>query len=159
VLAAFFLCSLQGCVYYKALTVKPATAQEIRKYDSENKYLILHRDTSAWHLSGIVVNDEGLAGNLSAVPIERSAYHMSVPSLGRRYERINESDVLDQVHLYLKDSIVPKFDSNGHIKVALTDIQEAEVYQKDGLRSTLSWAIPLVLIGPFVVGFVVYATQ
>jgi hypothetical protein len=131
--------------YYEALTVKPVTSLDISNYNSLNKYLILHRDVAIWHLSGIMVNYEGLEGNLSNVPFERAAYQISIASQWYRYKRRNKSDVLDQIHLYLKDSIVPVFDSNGHIKITLMDIKKAEVYQKDRLRTSVSWGIPSVL--------------
>jgi hypothetical protein len=73
---------------------------------------------------------------------------------GQRYKRKNEVDVLDQVHLYLKDSVVPAIDSSGHIKVAFKDIKKIEVYQKGRLRSTLSWVIPSIPLGMLVAGIV-----
>lgn len=150
-LAAILLCFLQGCkFYYEAHTVNNVTQQEIKKYDSSNKYLILHRDTSIWQLSEIKVKDESFSGKLSAVPIERSAYQISIPSQGHQYKRINKSEVLDQVHLYLKDSIVTEFDSDGHIKISPKDIKKAEVYQNDGFRTTFSMILPPVLIGGFI---------
>jgi hypothetical protein len=145
-LAVFFLSSLQGCMnYYKAQTFKTVTAREIKKYDYENKYFIVHRDTLAWHLSGIEVNDESLAGNLSAVPAERSAYQITKPKGGHRYKGKDRYNVLDQVHLYLQDSAALAIDSSGHIKVALTDIKKIEVYQKAKGRTTFSWVFPPVL--------------
>jgi hypothetical protein len=147
-LAAFFLISLQGCkFYYEAQTVKPATAREIGKFALENKYFILHRDTKFWHLSGIEVNDESLAGNLSAdVPEERWSYEITDSKRSHRYITYDRKFVLDQVHLYLKDSALPSIDSDGHIKVALTDIKKIDVYQKDKGRTLASWLIPIVVI-------------
>lgn len=153
VLLVLFMCSLQGCMcYYKAQSVNTVTTQEIRKYVSEKKYFILHRDSIFWHLSGIEVNDESLAGNLTAdVPAHRWNYEITDSRKAHRYKRKNRDDVLDQVHLYLKDSIVPEIDSGGHIKVALADIKKIEVYQKAKGRTFLSWAIPIVITGAVVV--------
>jgi hypothetical protein len=147
-LAAFFLSSLQGCkFYYEAQTVKPVTAPEIGKYALENKYFILHQETKFWHLSGIEVNEESLAGNLSAdVPEERWGYEITDSKRSHRYITYDRIFVLDQVHLYLKDSAAPEIDSSGHIKVALTDIKTIDVYQKDKGRTLASWLIPAIAI-------------
>jgi len=159
VLAAFFLCSLQGCkCYYKAQTVKTVTAQEIKEYDSANKYIILHQISKFWHLSRIEVNDESLAGNLTVVPYDRQKYDITDPNRGHRYIRADRYNVLDQVHLYLNDSVVPVIDSSGHYKVALTDIKKIEVYQKDGSRTLLSWGIPLGLTGALAVVIIIGVT-
>lgn len=158
VLAVFFLCSLQGCrCYYKAQTVKTVTAQEIKEYDSANKYIILHQDTMFWHLSRIEVNDESLAGILTVVPYGRRKYDITYAKGGHRYIREDRYNVLDQVHLYLQDSVFMAIDSSGHYKVALTDIKKIEVYQKDSSRTTLSWWIPLGLSGGLAVFILVKA--
>jgi hypothetical protein len=146
-LAVFFLSILQGCMcYYKAQTVNSVTAREIRKYDSANKYFILHRDSIFWRLSMIEVNDESLAGKLSGVPSERWKYDITGSTKAvHRYKQNDGPIVLNMVHIYLKSSSVPVIDSDGHIKVAFTDIKRIEVYQKAKGRTTFSWVLPPVL--------------
>jgi hypothetical protein len=147
-LAVFFLSSLQGCMcYYKAQTANTVTAQEVRKYDSANKYFILHRDTIFWRLSMIEINNEILAGKLSGVPAVRWKYDITGSTkAAHRYKQNDGPIVLNMVHIYLKSSSVPVIDSGGHIKVALTDIKRIEVYQKAKGRTTLSWVLPPVLV-------------
>jgi hypothetical protein len=163
VLGAIFLISQQGCMfYYKAQTVKPVTAGEIRKYDSENKYFILHRDTVFWHLSGLEINDKTLKGNLTAdVPSERWNYDITGFKGAHRYLREDRYIVLDQVHLYLKDSAVPAIDSGGRVTVVFYDIKDVQVYQQDEGRTTGSWALPWIITAGIatVIAYLIFANS
>jgi hypothetical protein len=144
---------LQGCMfYYKVQTVNKITPQDIKKYASLNKYLILHQGYSARHVSEISFNELGLAGNLSVLPDNHFNYLNIDQTGGIRYKRKNRMNVLNEVHLYLQDSLVPKIDSVDHIMIAFSAIKKAEVYKKAIGRTTASWLVPpfLVTIAGFV---------
>jgi len=152
------LSSLQGCMYfYKVQTVNKVTAREMKQYESLSKYLILHQGFSAWHLSQPFQDGEQISGTLSVLPEDHLKYQTTNPNSGNRYKKpskgdkivkgkdiINESVVLNEVHLYLADTLVPKFGTNDHIKIAFSAIKKAEVYVKATGRTTASWVIPAV---------------
>lgn len=145
----FFLIMFQGCkYYYKVQTVSKVTPQEIATYDSLNKYIILHKQSAAWHLSHINVSNANLSGNLSVLPSNHLKYKTTKKNRGSRYKhnpRKSESSVLQEVHLYLQDSFIPEFNSGDHIKIAFPDIQKAEIYKKDKGKTTTSWLLPPVI--------------
>lgn len=159
-IAFLLLGSLQGCMfYYKVQTVSQVTPPEVKKYDSLDKYIILHQRDKAWHLSQTLISDNTLSGKLTVLPENRYKFLTTKPNQGNRYvknKKSNETYVIEEVHLYLSDSVVPiKYDS-GSIKIAFSKIQKAEVYVKAKGRTNASWLVPAiggsVLVGGIAVG-------
>jgi hypothetical protein len=147
-LVLFFLGPLQGCMYYyKVQTANKVTSQGIKVYNSLDKYLILHQGDSAWHLSALGIADNSISGKLSVLPENRYKFQTTKPTGGTRYrntKKYNESIVLDEVHLYMQDSVVPTLHSGNTILIAYSSIQKAEIYVKDKGKTTASWLIPAI---------------
>jgi hypothetical protein len=145
-LASIFLIFYQGCqYYYKVQTVNKVTPREIKNYYSLNKYFILHKGDSAWHLSQIELNDQGLSGNLSGIPSNHLNYLTTKIKGGNTYKHDNKLNVLDEVHLYLQDSLSSRTYSGAHILITFSDIKKAELYRKDEVRTTVSWFVPQII--------------
>ncbi len=160
-IALLFLGSLQGCMfYYKVQPVNRVTPLEVKKYDSLNKYIILHQRDKAWHFSQPLISENTLYGKLSVLPENRYKFQTTKPRGGNRYIKNKdpyESYVLEEVHLYLSDSVVPvKYDS-GSIKIAFSKIQNAEIYVKAKGRTSASWLVP-AFVGSAVGGGVIFGT-
>ncbi len=155
-IALLLLCSLQGCMfYYKVQPVSKVTPQDVKKFDSLNKYIILHQRDKAWHLTKPLVSDNTLSGKLSVLPENRYKFQTTKPTGGNRYKnsRIpNESYVLEEVHIYVSDSVVPENYDGGSIKIAFSKIQNAEIYVKAKGRTTASWLVPALGGAVFVGG-------
>ena len=156
-LALIFLGPFQSCNYYKVQTISRVTPQEIRKYDSLNKYFILHQGDSAWHLDRIAVKENSFAGEVGVLPEYRYMFLKTNPKGGNRYrstKKHDESYVLDEVHLYVKDSVVPKMRAGDNISLDCSAVGKAEVYKKASGRTTASWVVPIVapivIIGGFI---------
>jgi hypothetical protein len=148
-LALIFLGPFQGCrYYYKVQTVNKVTPQEIRKYDSLNKYLILHQGDSAWHLERLAIHDTSVTGEIAVLPDYRYMFLNTNPKGGNRYrstKKYNEDYVLEEVHLYVTDKLVPNLHSGDNIILDCSAIRKAEVYKKASGRTTASWVIPAVV--------------
>ncbi len=157
-IALLLLCSVQGCkYYYKVQAVSKVTPQEFKKYDSLNKYFILHRRDKAWHLSQALISENMLYGKLSDLPANRYKYQITKPTGGNRYikrKKLNELYVLEEVHLFMSDSVATeKFDS-GSIKIPFSKIRNAEIYVKANGRTTASWIIPAIGVPVLAVGII-----
>lgn len=140
--------------YYKVQTVHNVTPYDIRKYDSLNKYLIVHQRDSAWHLSSLGITGNTLSGKLSVLPENRYKFLTTKPNTGNRYKKSRETDesyILEEVHLYISDSMAHEHYYNGNIQVAFSALSNAEVYQKASGRTSVSWLIPvfggIILVG------------
>lgn len=133
--------------YYKAQTVSKVEQQDIKTYASMNKYLILHQRDKAWHFSQPLISENTLYGKLSILPKNRYKFQTTKPKGGNRYikrKSLNESYILDEVHLYVSDSIVPEKSDSGSIQIAFSKIQNAEVYVKATGRTNASWLVPAI---------------
>ena len=152
---------LQGChFYYKVQTVKPVVADSFKQYDSLNKYLILHQRDSTWHLSNCEITGDILTGKLEALPYYRLDYLTTDPCKYNRYKYENRINVLNQVHFYIQDSTLPEFHTGNDIRIPLSSLQKAEVYQKAKGKTAVSWIWPIspfILFGSLlVVGIILY---
>ncbi|MGA2823500.1 MAG: hypothetical protein ABSE72_08250 [Bacteroidales bacterium] len=154
-LALLFLSLLQGCMYYyKVQTANKVTSQGFKVYNSLDKYFILHQGDSAWQLSKVGITDNTLTGDLTVLPGNRYKFRTTKPTGGNRYKNTKKNDesyVLDEVHLYLQDSLVPKQHPGNNIPIAFSSIKKAEVYKKAKGRTNASWLIPSIG-GPVLVG-------
>ena len=147
-IALLLLCSLQGGVfYYKVQPVKPVTPDDIKTFDIQNKYIILHQRDKAWQLSQPLISDSTLKGKLSVLPENRYKFLTTKPKGGNRHIRNKapyESYVPEEVHLYVSDSVVPENYEIGGVKIALSKISNEEVYVKAKGRTSASWLIPAI---------------
>jgi hypothetical protein len=146
-LAMIFLFFNQGCYYYKVQNVKKDIPQEIRKYDSLNKYLILHAGDTAWEFRNSEITDKELFGKLYVLPDNRMKYKTTKTNHVNRYYKnaqTNESCVINEVHLYIKDSLSSRQKINDTIRIAFSAIKKVEVYQNLKGRTTASWLVPSV---------------
>jgi hypothetical protein len=154
------LASLQGCkFYYNVQTVKPVEANSIRQYDSLNKYFILHQGDSAWHLSQVNIADNMLSGVVSVLPFTHVKYKTTKPKGGTRYKNTrqnSESCVLEEVHLYLMDSVFSTIKTGDSINLDYSVFTKADVYLKDKGKTTASWLIPAFSVMGVVVGWVIF---
>jgi len=137
------LCSLQGCkYYYKVQTVSPVAQKEVETFTSGHKYIILHQRDNAWHLSQPLISENTLYASLSELPGNRYKFQTTKPKGGNRYIKKTESYVLEEVHLYVTDSLATVKPYIGNVQVPLSAIRQAEVYVKAGGRTTASWLVP-----------------
>jgi hypothetical protein len=155
-LILILLSFINGCMfYYKVQTVDTVTPQAIQKFDSLNKYLILHQGSSAWHLSNPGITDNMLSGDLLVLPENRWKFLTTDKKGGNRYinsGKYNESYVLDEVHLYVMDSIVPSLLTYDNIRIAFSTIKKAEIYLKAKGRTNASWLIPMFGVPAVAIG-------
>ena len=138
-----FLVFFQGCkYYYRVQTIDKVSAQNIKTCDSLNKFMILHQEKSAWQLSGYTVNDKMLSGNLSVLPGNCQQYKTTKSKGGNRYRKDDRIVVLNQVHLYLNDTMVPKFTTGDEVKIDFSAIHKAEIYVKAKGRPGAEFCAP-----------------
>jgi hypothetical protein len=141
-----FLSFFQGCMYYyKVKTVATVAPQNIKTCDSLNKLLVLHQKNSAWQLSGYASEGNMLTGKLSLLPSNCQQYKTTHAKGGNKYRRADRILVLNQVHLYVNDSVVPTLNTGDEIKIDFSAIRKAEAYVKAKGRTTTSWVVPIAI--------------
>ena len=137
-----------GCMsYYKVQTEKSVSENSLLQYTTQNKYLILHRGDSAWHLSDEKIILNALSGNLSDLPANRYKFKTTKLKGSTRYKNNPQEDetlVLEEVHLYLNDSQYSGLRSESSINIPLSAFSKAEVYIKDKGKTRRSWLFPIL---------------
>jgi hypothetical protein len=138
--------SFMGCKsFYKVQTENPVSINTFEKFDSQNKYLIVHAGKFAWHLTDLKISKEAFSGMLSDLPANRYMYITTKSKGGSRYKNTKKNDqsyVLEEVHLYLNATQFPELKSGNNIQISYAEIINAEVYTKDKGKTAASWLIP-----------------
>jgi hypothetical protein len=140
----------QGCMfYYKVQTRENVNSIEMRRFDSLNKYFILHMNDTAWNLRSLKTSATAFSGLLDTLPKIHTKYKTTDPREGNRYkirDDWDESCVLQEVHLYLQDSLYSAARDGDSLKITYGSIRKAEVYTKDKGKTTTSWLLPAILV-------------
>jgi hypothetical protein len=134
-----------GCYYYKVNTKTGLTPADLRWADFNKKYLILHQGNLAWHLNKPVITDDSVSGSVFALPGSRLQYQTTNSNGINRYKRKFRDVILDQAHLYVRDSLSPDFITGHNTALSFSTINKMEVYQKAKGATTASWVIPLTV--------------
>lgn len=160
--ALCWLVSLQGCMqYYKVKKVSNITAQDMEKFIAKRRFIIIHQDNKARYLSNAGVSDNALTGELVNLRDNQMKFKSTKPKGVTRYrntKKHNEEYVTNEVHLYLKKSVVQDFGSAQKVMITLSDIAYTDVYLTAQGRSTMSWIAPGLLVGSavFVGGVILF---
>ncbi len=112
---------------------------------------------TAWHYSKLHFSNDMLYGKLSVLPDNRYKFLTTKPKDGNSYiknKKPNESHVLEEVHLYVSDSVVPHQYDSGGVKIAYSTIQNAEVYVNAKGQINTSWLVPAIG-GPVIAGWII----
>jgi hypothetical protein len=148
--------SLQGCMqYYKVKKVSNVTAQEIEKFITQKKFIIVHQDSLFRHLSNARMKDGVLTGELVALTENQMKFKSTKPKGATRYKNTKkhkESYVTKEVHLYLENSVIQNFGSAKQVLIPLSGITKTDVYLTAEGRTTLSWIYPGLIIGTVAIG-------
>lgn len=150
----FVLCcmvSLQGCMqYYKVKKVSNVTAQEMEKFITQKKFIIVHQDSVFRHLSNARMTDGVLTGELVNLTENQMKFKSTRPKGATRYKNNKthrEKYVTNEVHLYLQKSVVQDFGSAKQVMIPLSAIAYTDVYFIAEGQSTISWVAPIVIVG------------
>ena len=126
-----------GCSYYKNKKVEthPDTmAEQINKFNQEQKYVVIHAGSNSWHLNDILINEDEqlLSGTIDMI----SASHQNLIEIDKtfKYNR-NKSQPLNEVHFFLKNNISPERGKT--IVIPLADINSISVNDRNTGRSIL----------------------
>jgi len=164
----FVLCcmvSLQGCMqYYKVKKVNTITAQEMEKFIVQKKFIIVHQDSVFRHLSNARMTEGVLTGELVALTENQMKFKSTKPKGATRYKNNKshrEKYVTNEVHLYLKKSVIQDFGSAQKVMIPLSEITYTDVYLIAEGRSTISWVAPILIsVGTaFIVSLIIVASS
>ena len=127
-----------GCSYYKNKKVEtqPDTmAEQINKFNQEQKYVVIHSGSNSWHLNNIVIDEDQhlLSGDIDNI----SALHEHPIEIDKTFKyNKNKSQPLNEVHFFLTNNISPEIGKK--LTIPITDIKSISVNDKNTGRSILN---------------------
>jgi hypothetical protein len=147
VLLVSFSTMTSGCYYYRVNKTTEPPASAINRFQDENKLIIVHLDDKVWNLVDIIIDDQFISGNISALP-ENYIVKAARPDAATRYKK-KDSQFLNEVHIYISE--FSQKDSS-KISIPLRAVQKIEVYDKATGATTASWVFSTIAVGAGVLG-------
>ena len=141
------LTMVTGCYYYKIQTSNRIMPEELKAFQDNKKYFILHMADTAMHLTDILFKDSSFYGTLSPLTKVHMKYKTEKGKL--RYLRyqsivdssyINETDILNEVHLFYTGDGLKKTGNN--VTGYISSIQKVDVYMKNKGKTRRTWLVP-----------------
>lgn len=155
-LAVTLIFSSLGCKqYYRVSKVNSVSARDIASYIANNKFIVIHQNNSARRLFNPDLSENILYGSLINLNANNLKYKTTKSEGKNRYRKtinIDESEVLNEVHLFLSGPLIENFEKASLVKIPLSEIVFADIYHKDKKATLISWGGTALLgtIGGFV---------
>lgn len=126
-----------SCSYFSVRdvpTTKENITVQIGKFNTSEKYVIVHSDSLSWHLKDMVLNDDDqtISGTIEAI---NDAHIYKRPRDKKRVHRYKrqKTDPLNEIHFYLKTPT--NFQGADEVTIALHEIDRISVNDKNTGRS------------------------
>lgn len=134
--------------YFKPVTANTGSPAETGKAITAagNKYFILRQGANNYALKNITVDNINMTLNATLEPVDNlHLVYVETKHEGYRYKKEKESDVLNEVHIYSKNTTPP--DIGKTFSLPLDQIEKIEVIEHDKSRTTSSYVLGGVGIG------------
>ena len=141
-----FILMTSGCNYFRIHSSEKPYPEMIKQMQDGQKFIILHLDDSAWHLTDITIEDNNVKGVISQL-LGHQLYRYASPDKANRYRAggvMNQKEVLNEVHVYTDEMNVLR---DSYVSVPGNAITRVEVYNKAKGATILSHlAVPLAMV-------------
>jgi hypothetical protein len=124
-----------GCYYYKVNTKTKLATKDIIEFQNNNKFIIVHSGLQIKNLRINSIENNVVFGSVSDFKGHQK-YKTTNPETSNRYKINNESDVINEVHIYISGFDIK---DNGKISFPLSSITKIEIYDPDKLATIASW--------------------
>ncbi|MBE0652185.1 MAG: hypothetical protein IH594_00205 [Bacteroidales bacterium] len=129
-----------GCYYYKINRTEAPYAPSIQKLQEEGRFIILHMDDNVWHFTNISVDGTQMAGTISQFSghemYKKATYDN--PIRYRKSKTNNQSEVLNEVHIYVSELVVT---DQGRLVISLDAVEKIDVYDPATGATIASWGL------------------
>ena len=137
-----FLIAMNGCYYFKVIRSSEPPTTAINAFQDEHKSVYIHLEDQAWHFTSIKISEENISGFIKALSVLETQKKVN-PDGPNRYRKngINESEILNEVHIYVREFMN---NGSGHITFPTTAIDRIEVYDKATGATIASWTFSAI---------------
>ncbi|WP_406682941.1 hypothetical protein N1F78_09615 [Seonamhaeicola sp. MEBiC1930] len=156
-LSFLMLWAIISCSYYSTRnvqTTKENITKTVKDFNQSKKYVIIHSDSSSWHLNDMVVNEDNQMLSGSILPIDEQ-HKYKKPREKKRVNRYSHSknNPLNEIHFYLKTS--SSFQNNQKVNIPMSDIASISVNDKNTGRAIAN--VMLGTVGTVFAALLIYA--
>lgn len=150
------LCFLSSCTTFTVVPVSPISAESIRQYEVDGKYLVLHRENEAWHMYDLELTNDSIHAKLD-YQLGYLVNYLNPKKKGRNsFSKRNEPDVINSIHIYTSDNNFGNFDTL--ISIPVSSITEVDTYSFNRAAYRTSIILPIVLT-PIILFFIIGVHQ
>ncbi len=143
---------LSSCSFFRVIHESDYSAQSLKQYENDGKYLVLQRGDEAWHAYDLEVKNDSLQARLDF----QLGYHLKYLEPKEKglnkFAMKSEPEVINAVHIYTTDTNFNSFDTL--IATPLSSIYTVRTYEYARAPSRASKIVPAVFIP--VAGMVIY---
>jgi len=151
-LSTLLLFQTTSCRYFKYREVASDFAPSINHIGKIHKYFIVHEGETLYQLTEITADSTSLSGNLADTT--RTVYY--TPDRRRRFKK-EEKDILQEVHIYLKNDAAAL--QTGPVAIPLTDLKELRIIELDSGATIASYVFSTfgIITGVFAILLIIVA--
>lgn len=128
-----------GCSYFKVNYAQPQDLPSLAALNDPQNYFLLHSNIFQGQLADLKIEGDYLKGSILAQPSTVFLYNST---RSERYKASREKTILQEVHLYLKDSLA--FFAPGEVAIPLQDIQEIRIIDPNERKTVTSYVLSIV---------------
>jgi hypothetical protein len=153
---------LAGCYqkYFRAVASEKIDAETIHKWQSLQKYFIVHFNNGVMAMDNVKIINENLEADLSPLPAERKHYVDPIPDRPNVVKLKHMKETILEVHMYYTGTLNTD-SAHTHISVPLSAFSRANVYEFDmkaTRKSSILSTVGIVWGVASIVGFIVIMT-
>jgi hypothetical protein len=140
-LALFFfsLSIFSGCFYYHFVTTNEPQKEYITGRLALGKILVVHTEKNIFGWKDVYTSGDSLKGtviNDNYLPYKTSNQLTGKPFSTRYRKRLGETKILNEINLWVRSG---KTLGHANEAVSLADIARCDVYEKDTVKTAMSW--------------------
>jgi len=102
---------LSSCSYFRVIPESHYTAQSIKQYDANGKYLVLHRGEEAWHAYDLDIVNDSIHARLDF----QLGYHVKYLDPKEKglneFHKKSEPEIISSIHIFTSDTTFNSFDT------------------------------------------------
>ncbi len=136
---------LSSCSFFRVVPESDYSAQSLKQYENDGKYLVLHRGEWAWHIYDLSVG----AGILKARLDVQLGYHVKYLEPKEkglnRFDKGSEPEIINSVHIFTTDTSFSNLDTL--VAIPVSSINAVKSYSYAQAASRASILVP-VIVGP-----------
>lgn len=129
-----------SCYYYRINRSEAPYATEVKRLHEDGRYIILHIDENVWHLTDITIDEvqmTGVISKLSGHDMYKKATYDN-PIRYRKSEKKDQSEVLNEVHIFTSGNISPELN---RVTIPLDAVEKIDVYDRATGATIASWTL------------------